>query len=137
MLKTRKQLFDRNPVTIALKALRHREELIETRVVELLAIEALETGTANQYDLIGLCYMAEMTHALGRAGYLPDGMTDKELTALCKKALTFNDVSLLKQINAIHEAQTSACSATEYLKARQSEVDPIWTYAAGLAAVPR
>lgn len=107
-------------VTVALKVPDHRAELLETRIADLLAITAVETGTDNNFDRGALCYMIAMARQLGRSGYLPEGLDQPGLETLCRRALLFDDVEALHEVSDIHEAQTGAASATEYLRARMS-----------------
>ena len=60
-MATKKRLADINPVAIALKARSHREELLETRVADLMAIVAFEDGTVSGFEILALCFMVNMT----------------------------------------------------------------------------
>ncbi len=104
-----------SPVAIALMARGHREELIETRIADALALLALESGNPSQLELNRIAFMVRMAQGLGLAGIGP------EVLPLCKQALNGPlDVPLLRELSDLHNQQTDVATATEYLKIRHS-----------------
>lgn len=102
-----------NPVRFALMAATHEAELNETRICELLAIDALEAGTATVHDLRRLEFLVRMAQELGRTGIGP------EVLPLCKDALQTTPpcAGMMREIFEYHEAQREATSPAQYMRA--------------------
>lgn len=103
-----------NPVYAAIAAKEHQSRLDVNRIVEILAMDALESGTATNDDLRRIEFFIRVAQELGRDGIGP------EVLPLCKVALKTQgnpDVALVREIYEYHEAQREAATPAQYLRA--------------------
>lgn len=113
MLKRKRYPVTANPVRFAVMATDHRAQLDETRIAEILAMDALAQGTATPHDLGRLEFMVRVAQRLGRDGIGP------EVLPLCKAVLhmTPPDIALLREVSEYHEAQREAATPAQYIRA--------------------
>ena len=91
----------------------HQAQIEETAIAELLAMSALEAGTATSTDLGRLEFMVRVARELGLAGIGP------EVLPVCAQLLAPGalDKALLRDLLDLHRQQREAASATQYLRA--------------------
>lgn len=99
-------------------------DLLELRLREHLAVDALASGTGTADDLRVLRITAEVARVLTAAGYGADelGMLDRACTALAECSTSPAGVdaaglALLQWLVGFADAQRTACSLSEFLQA--------------------
>lgn len=102
-----------HPVRLALMAGDHQAQIEETAIAELLAMSALEAGTATSADLGRLAFMVRVSRELGLAGIGP------EVLPVCAALLASAapDKALLRDLMDLHGQQREAATAAQYLRA--------------------
>jgi hypothetical protein len=114
MGKTRRKRYQvsANPVRWAFMVADHQAQLEETRIAEILAIAAVEAGTANAHDLKRLAFMARMGQELAKDGIGP------EVLPLCDAILRGGfDAATLRDLMDMHDQQREIATPTQYLRA--------------------
>ena len=109
-----------NPVAMALQARDYRDTLVNTSLGIECALQCLEAGTHTSDEIIKIAYLCKITNALGRAGFVEEGMSNAELSTMCKNALQSLNIGQLRHLSALHTAQLEVCTPTQYLRARQT-----------------
>ena len=101
-----------NPVRWAFMVADHQAQLEETRIAELLAIAAVEAGTASAHDLGRLTFMARMAQELAKDGIGP------ELLPTCDAILRGGfDAATLRELLDLHSQQREIASPVQFLRA--------------------
>ena len=114
MCKTRRKRYQvwANPVRWAFMVADHQAQLEETRIAELLAIAAVEAGTANAHDMKCIEFMVRMAQELAKDGIGP------EVLPLCDAILRGGfDAATLRELLNLHNQQRGISSPTQFLKA--------------------
>lgn len=114
MGKTRRKRYQvwANPVRWAFMVADHQAQLEETRISELLAIAAVEAGTANVHDLKRIDFMVRMAQELAKDGIGP------EVLPLCDAILRGGFVAAtLRELLDLHDQQRETATPTQYLRA--------------------
>ncbi len=114
MCKTRRKRYQvwANPVRWAFMVADHQAQLEETRISELLAITAVEAGTANAHDLKRLAFMARMGQELAKDGVGP------EVLPLCDAILRGGfDAATLRELLNLHNQQREIATPAQYFRA--------------------
>jgi hypothetical protein len=101
-----------NPVRWAFMVADHQAQLEETRIAEILAIAAVEAGTANAHDLRRLEFAARMAQELAMDGIGP------EVLPLCEEVLRGGlDPAALRELLDLHDQQREIASPVAFLRA--------------------
>ncbi len=102
-----------NPVRFAVMQSDHQAQLDETSIAELMALDALESGSASHHDIRRIEFMVKLARKLGRDGIGPEALP------LCAQILgsAMLDPGQLRELLALHDQQRKAATAAQYLRA--------------------